>query len=213
MPYKDTIKRKEYQASYNKEWYQKEKKKNKLTCKYCSNTFTSRYKKQKFCSLACYGKHTKELNSVTCIVCGKKILAPPSKKRKYCSKKCSGEATRGIPKNTDLNKENEKWYQAFKEGLAERDQSTLVATLKKERGSKNRNWKGNKAGYKAVHMWVGNNIKKVGACANCGNVGKTEFSNIDHKYSRKVGDWQELCPRCHAEYDKKENLRFISNLT
>ena len=68
-------------------------------------------------------------------------------------------------------------------------------------GSKNTMWKGDGAGYDAKHDWVQRHKGRTGKCEDCGKEGKTELSNIDHKYRRVLSDWKELCVRCHRRKD------------
>ena len=73
-------------------------------------------------------------------------------------------------------------------------------------------WKGDRAGYAAIHSWVrqwkGNPLN----CENCGIEGKKEgrnwsiqYANIDHKYRRVLEDYIRLCRHCHREYDIANN--------
>lgn len=211
MPYANPTKRKEYQKKYNKDWYLKNKQKNKLICENCGEIFKSRYPNQKYCSLKCFGSHTKETNSVKCLVCGNKIFAPPSKGRRYCSLKCFGVSIKGVSKNSNLGRNNKDWYEALKKGIENRNNSKIIKKLKEEKGEKNRNWKGKNVKYKGLHMWVSNNFSKEGVCELCGKSGRTEWSNKKHTYFRNRGDWQEVCPKCHAKYDIEHKLRFTNN--
>jgi len=76
-------------------------------------------------------------------------------------------------------------------------------------GKNNGMWKGNNAKYFAIHMWVRKHFKKSSACENCGTTNKKlEWSNKDHKYSRKREDWQCFCRSCHYKFDNNK-LRSI----
>lgn len=45
-------------------------------------------------------------------------------------------------------------------------------------------------------------------CENCNKINcRLELSNIDHKYSEKLEDYQVLCKSCHLKYDFKMGLR------
>jgi len=66
----------------------------------------------------------------------------------------------------------------------------------------NSQWKGESATYTAKHAWV---IRKMGsakkrACVDCGKQAKN-WSNVDHTYKRKLGDYQPRCVRCHRKND------------
>ena len=69
------------------------------------------------------------------------------------------------------------------------------------KGDKHARWKGDQAAYVTIHIWAKNHFEKLGVCENCGAEGRTEWSNIDHCYSRDRRDWQELCARCHKAHD------------
>lgn len=45
-------------------------------------------------------------------------------------------------------------------------------------------------------------MTKKGSCELCGNEGKTHWSNKDQLYTRDKERWQELCAKCHWQYDK-----------
>src|SRR4051812_42555426 len=69
-----------------------------------------------------------------------------------------------------------------------------------QNGSKSRRWRGDDAGYSAIHMWLKIHKQKTGVCENCGEAGKsgkTQFANISGEYKRDTDDYAELCPSCH----------------
>jgi len=74
-------------------------------------------------------------------------------------------------------------------------------------GEKNKAWKGEKAGYKAIHRWVIRNLGQPSLCEICGRTDrkKYEWANKDHSYKRNTTDWIRLCCSCHQEYDSKNN--------
>ncbi len=74
---------------------------------------------------------------------------------------------------------------------------------KARKTSKNPNWKGNKVKKHALHSWIKDNFTKNNVCEICHQEKRTEWSNKDHKYSRNKLDWQELCRKCHMQYDYK----------
>ena len=63
------------------------------------------------------------------------------------------------------------------------------------------NWKGEKAGYQAIHQWVRRHKQKTGKCVLCNKYKETIWANVDHKYKRDLDDYIELCRTCHALYD------------
>lgn len=62
-------------------------------------------------------------------------------------------------------------------------------------------WKGDDAGYAAVHIWVAKKLGKPSECTNChisgGNPRKYHWHNINGKYLRDTSDWLRLCAKCH----------------
>lgn len=68
-------------------------------------------------------------------------------------------------------------------------------------GDKNNNWKGNDVGYFALHGWVYRRLGKAKKCSKCGSEKNVEWANKSHKYKRIIGDWLELCKKCHVKYD------------
>jgi len=66
-------------------------------------------------------------------------------------------------------------------------------------------WKGEKAGYSALHKWLYKRKKKNNVCEMCGTkvAKKYEFANISGEYKREVDDFMEVCTRCHRQYDNE----------
>lgn len=75
-----------------------------------------------------------------------------------------------------------------------------------KRGSLNAAWKGDAAKYAAIHMWLHRNVQKVGACADCGAEGRTEWANISGEYRRGADDYRELCATCHRRFDRERRI-------
>jgi len=81
-------------------------------------------------------------------------------------------------------------------------------------GNESAQWKGNNAGYSAIHKWV---VKWKGLpqfCEMCEKLGKRikgkwniDWANINHKYRRILEDYFGLCPKCHRQYDKWINVK------
>jgi hypothetical protein len=73
-------------------------------------------------------------------------------------------------------------------------------------GADHPNWKGDEAGYAALHAWLYRRKTRTGVCSDCGDRPKpyrngragTEFHNISGEYRRDISDWAELCRRCHS---------------
>ena len=73
------------------------------------------------------------------------------------------------------------------------------------KGEENRNWKGDKVGYQALHQWVTRVAGAPKKCENCGTTRakKFEWANISKRYLRVLSDWVRLCTKCHIKFDKK----------
>ena len=84
-------------------------------------------------------------------------------------------------------------------------------------GENNSHWKGDKAGYHAMHKWIYNQKGKPKICVDCGATCKERrlyWSNIDHKYRRNLNDYISRCSPCHNKYDikflnKKNGRKFV----
>lgn len=79
-------------------------------------------------------------------------------------------------------------------------------------GWKNVMWKGRWAGYVAKHIWAHKYISKEKVCVSAmveGYLckGRLQLSNKDHKYRKRIEDWDWRCKHHHDEYDFRRNLR------
>ena len=134
-----------------------------------------------------------------CKFCNKEFVALKYRKRKVCSLSCNtkwsiknagfgakkGEPRRGSPQSW-------KHTEVFKQ---------------RRKGEGNPYWKGDKVKRRALHSWIKLNFKKIYKCELCGTTRRDTFydwSNKDHKYSRKREDWWVLCRSCHMRYDKEK---------
>ena len=69
----------------------------------------------------------------------------------------------------------------------------------------------NKTEKLVIHRWVEKNFVAPTKCEICEGKslapsGRLEWSNKDHKYSKKREDWQRVCYSCHRNYDVKNKL-------
>lgn len=70
---------------------------------------------------------------------------------------------------------------------------------------KNPQWKGEEAKYVAKHSFIYRQKGRPEICKFCGTtLGKLEWANKDHKYSRNPDDYISLCVSCHNKYDQKK---------
>ena len=81
--------------------------------------------------------------------------------------------------------------------------------LKGKTEVKSWNWKGDIAGKFAMHSWVRSYKGKPMKCEHCGITDKKryEWSSRNHKYERKLDEYQRLCCKCHYSYDISNGLR------
>jgi len=64
-------------------------------------------------------------------------------------------------------------------------------------------WKGDDAGYRALHTYLQKHSPKTGVCEECGAAGTTDYALIKGRvYSRERSDYRELCRGCHMIYDQ-----------
>lgn len=77
----------------------------------------------------------------------------------------------------------------------------------KKYGKDNPEWKGDKVGYTALHLWVKRHKGTPTKCEFCGRDGLSgrfiQWANKSRKYLRNLDDWIRLCTKCHHKYDNK----------
>jgi hypothetical protein len=78
-------------------------------------------------------------------------------------------------------------------------------------GERNHFWKGEKAGYMALHDWIRSKYGTPLKCSKCGKEGGStkgyHWANKYHKYSRSIEDYMRLCASCHIQYDYDMGFR------
>ena len=91
----------------------------------------------------------------------------------------------------------------MRESNPELHRQRVSASLKGRYGELARAWKGDKAGYVAIHMWVAKHWGKPDHCDMCHakDASRYEWCNLDKQYRRIEMDWVQLCPSCHRIYD------------
>jgi hypothetical protein len=63
-------------------------------------------------------------------------------------------------------------------------------------------WRGDSAGYRALHTFLCAHFPKSGTCDECGTPKLTDYALVKGRtYSRNREDYRELCRRCHVLYD------------
>ncbi|MBU1092552.1 hypothetical protein KJ836_02705 [Patescibacteria group bacterium] len=75
-------------------------------------------------------------------------------------------------------------------------------------GENHPQWKGDDAGYAAIHNWVRRNFDGEDLCEFCGSEKSKvyDWANISGKYKRNKSDWLRLCRSCHIKFDKGRYL-------
>jgi hypothetical protein len=75
------------------------------------------------------------------------------------------------------------------------------------KNEKHYNWKGNKAKYGALHIWIKKNKPKFKFCEKCKKERKLALANIkNHNYTRNPNDYKWLCYSCHKKIDLNNKL-------
>jgi len=107
-----------------------------------------------------------------------------------------------IPWNKGLAKEKQPFY-----GKKHNDRvKNKIASA--QLGEKNHQWKGNEAGYQAIHIWIRSQLTKPERCQKCyKKKSDLDCCNISGEYKRTLDDWQYLCRSCHTKYDKRHSSK------
>lgn len=75
-------------------------------------------------------------------------------------------------------------------------------------------FKGDAAGYRAIHTYLSKHFPKSGVCDECGKASRTEYALIKgREYSRLREDYRELCKPCHNRYDETGGSRWRGVVT
>lgn len=83
------------------------------------------------------------------------------------------------------------------------------AAKRDQRGSKNARWKGDEAGYQAMHLRLYSAKGRPFPCSVCGTTTAKayDWANLMGRY-QDIEDYAPMCRSCHARYDGKvQNLR------
>lgn len=80
-------------------------------------------------------------------------------------------------------------------------------------GKDNPSWKGDKAGYKALHLRVRTKRgipKKCSQCRSSDRRKRYEWANLSGNY-KDVKDYSEMCVQCHRKYDSHKLPRKLDS--
>lgn len=77
-----------------------------------------------------------------------------------------------------------------------------VAAVRDQRGPNNRGWKGDAAGYQAMHLRVASARGTPSVCEHCGatTAKRFEWANLTGNYADPM-DYVRLCSSCHHRMD------------
>jgi hypothetical protein len=128
-----------------------------------------------------------------CAGCGK--IFQKEVKTKYCSAFCWKEHM-GQALSKGWHSEKRKIW--FVTGFPAHQKNKLV-----RKGESHHNWKGDSAGYEAIHGWIVRNLGKADHCSFNPYHKSTRYhwANISGNYMRDTDDYASLCPACHKTYD------------
>lgn len=122
---------------------------------------------------------------------------------------------KGVYKRTEEqnrhNSESHKGQIPWIKGRRMSEEAKIKSSNSKKKlgltGEKCHWWKGENAGIVSKHLWITKHRGKPNYCEICKRTDrkKYEWSNKDHKYSRKLEDYQRLCKKCHIRYDIENN--------
>lgn len=159
-----------------------------------------------------------------CKVCNKEFKSyRKNRANKYCDKDCMmyarkhlGEAPMQGKKHSTKTKN--KMAKSARQRIIDKpytipdwtdrlhSKETRLKYLEDRGGNIDRT-KGNyRIGYVNIHKYIRKRYDIKNICESCGVNCKTQLSNKTGKYLKDISDWQELCPKCHRQYDIKYKL-------
>lgn len=77
------------------------------------------------------------------------------------------------------------------------------------KGEKHWNFKGDQAGYKALHLRVNQIRGKATLCNICASQSWVEWANLTERYEDPT-DYEALCRKCHNKFDRINQKRTIT---
>jgi hypothetical protein len=83
---------------------------------------------------------------------------------------------------------------------------TFTTGVSNNRGESNPGYKGDDAGYGAIHIWVRRRKFKPELCERCGLAPSADLANKTNMYLRDLSDWEYLCRKCHMDSDGRNNF-------
>ncbi len=94
----------------------------------------------------------------------------------------------------------------MRESNPELHRQRVSASLTGKFGPDARRWKGDDAGYVAIHMWILKYWGKANHCDFCHtkDASRYEWANKYQSESRNRDDYYQLCPSCHRLFDQQD---------
>jgi len=86
----------------------------------------------------------------------------------------------------------------------QKGQGQFCSTVCHNRGIFSPRYKSKGVLYVSIHRWIYRRKGKAKQCIDCGIKSGNRgigWSNVDHKYSRNLDDYQARCMKCHKKYD------------
>lgn len=80
---------------------------------------------------------------------------------------------------------------------------------KKMSESDSTSWKGDMAGYDAMHLYIRKRYGKPTKCEldSTHKANYFHWANMTGKYTRNPKDYMQLCPKCHFRLDRRKHKR------
>jgi hypothetical protein len=92
----------------------------------------------------------------------------------------------------------------LKISIANKGKAGLIGTKNPMYGKRNNeiaSWKGDEAGYSALHQYLRKYMPKPKLCEICRKVEPVDISNINGIYDRDFKNYQWQCRKCHIAFD------------
>ena len=138
-----------------------------------------------------------------CLVCNKEFSIFPCEEKiaKYCSNSCKAKNTvAGWNKGKKMTEDFRKKVSLGHKGQIPWNKGGKYPQFSEENSY---HWKGDKAGYSALHVWVKKWKHQQKLCGHCREEKKLELANVSRTYKRDLNDYIWLCRSCHHKYDGK----------
>ena len=128
-----------------------------------------------------------------CIICGEKVeyykSAYRGRKKRFCSQQCYSKV---------------KVVNLGRRFTGRRHTPETIEKIKQVWSTKiHPFWKGSRASYQSIHVWVRRHKGAPQKCEHCGYKKRDrlyEWANVSGKYLRDLNDYKRVCQPCHRKY-------------